>query len=139
MMPVVALIGCFGPPTQCGNIINRGASYRSEQYQEFFQSVDLVDFDANMDASTCFLASRINPPSPSGPGQLSGYIAVYGPGTPRARQGLLASIEFTEEVIANFMDPFRGGAAPVTQIPPRENCVRSFPALTTLVRQSSTI
>src|SRR6266481_2785575 len=108
----------FGPPTQCGNIINRGASYRSEQYQEFFQSVDLVSFDPNMDASTCFLASRINPPSPSGPGQLSGYIAVYGPGTPRARQGLLASIEFTEEVVANFMDPYRGGAAPVSQIPP---------------------
>src|SRR6266478_1150139 len=108
----------FGPGTQCGNIINRGASYRSEQYQEFFQSVDLVNFDAKMDASTCFLASRINPPSPSGPGQLSGYIAVYGPGTPRARQGLLASIEFTEEVIANFMDPFRGGAAPISQIPP---------------------
>src|SRR6266481_2853011 len=108
----------FGPPTQCGNIINRGASYRSEQYQEFFQSVDLVNFDANMDASTCFLASRINPPSPSGPGQLSGYIAVYGPGTPRARQGLLASIEFTEEVIANFMDPYRGGAAPISQISP---------------------
>ncbi len=108
----------YGPGTSCANIINRGGAYRSEQYQEFFQSVELSDYDPMMDASSIFVGSRITPPSPSAPGQLSGYTTIYAPGSPRARQGLLANIEFTAEITSNFLDLYRGGAAPVTQIPP---------------------
>src|ERR1043166_6813238 len=108
----------FSPGTTCANIITRGGAYRSEQYQEFFQSVEINSYDANRVDMTMLFGSRINPPSPSAPGQLTGYVTAYAPGNLRARQGFLGCIEFTAEITSNFMDLYRGGAAPVTYIPP---------------------
>src|SRR6266576_4904653 len=108
----------YSPGTACANIITRGGAYRSEQYQEFFESVELSNYDPMMDVAATLLGARINPPSPSAPGQLSGYVTAYSPGTARARQSFMASLEFTAEITSNFLDLYRGGAAPVTQIPP---------------------
>src|SRR5437867_9612927 len=108
----------FGPGTSCQNIINRGGAYRSEQYTEFFQSVEINNFDRFMDSSYILIGSRIQPSSPSAPGELSGYVAVYAPGTPRARQSFLANFEFTAEINAGVMDQYRGGIVTLSQIPP---------------------
>src|SRR6185295_5372811 len=108
----------LSPGTTCANIITRGGIYRSEQYGQFFESVELNNYDANRVDSTVFLGARIAPPSPSAPGQLSGYVTVYAPGVPRARQGFLANIEFTAEINSNFIDLYRGGATAISQIPP---------------------
>src|SRR6266436_1345099 len=37
----------FSPGTACANIITRGGAYRSEQYTEFFQSVEINNYAAN--------------------------------------------------------------------------------------------
>src|ERR1051326_1630858 len=106
------------PGTACANIITRGGAYRSEQYTEFFQSVEINNYDANRVDMTFLFGSRINPPSPSAPGQLTGYVTVYAPGNLRARQGFLGNIEFTAEITSNFQDLYRGGVAPMTYMPP---------------------
>src|SRR5437764_74755 len=49
----------FGPASACENLINRGGSYRSEQYGEFFESVDIINFDATRLGSAFFLGGRI--------------------------------------------------------------------------------
>ncbi|MBI3849210.1 MAG: hypothetical protein HY298_02805 [Verrucomicrobia bacterium] len=107
----------FAPGTQCANIITRGGIYRPETYSTFFESVELNNFDAGMDAADFLFGARIGN-AVSAPGQLTGYVTVYAPGTLRARQGLLANIEFVAEITSGFMDLYRGGAAPMAQIPP---------------------
>src|SRR5438045_3850054 len=61
----------FSPGTACANIITRGGAYRSEQYGQFFESADLINFDSNMVISATLMGARIGPPSPSAPGELT--------------------------------------------------------------------
>src|SRR6266446_1606928 len=59
-----------GPPLNCVGDINRGGSYRTEQYSELFESVDLLNFDPNPYLNFMILGSRVTTP---GAGQTSGY------------------------------------------------------------------
>ena len=101
--------------SSCVNIINRGGAYRSEQYTEFFQSVDIVNFDPNTIGSLFSLGSRITTP---GAGTTSGYIAGYFAGDPRARQEIFGNIEFTSEITSTVLNPYRGGRALTSRFPP---------------------
>src|SRR5205814_4510133 len=93
----------YGPASACENLINRGGSYRSEQYAEFFESVDVINFDANAFGSLFAMGSRIGPPAPSAPGELTGYISGTTVGSPLARQAFVANIEFTAEIVSTVL------------------------------------
>src|SRR5438270_1990020 len=83
----------FGPPCTCQGILQRGGSYRSEQYGEFFYSVDLANWDPSY-GSFALLGSRIGPPGTLAPLSTQGYMNAYLVGGPRQRQGVLVNIQF---------------------------------------------
>ena len=99
-----------GPWLSCQGVLQRGAAYRSEQYTEFFYSVDLVNFVPSYSAYALF-GGRIGPPGNLAPLSTQGYMVAYLVGAPRQRQAALVNIEFTSEVISTIVDAWRGGAA----------------------------
>src|SRR5437016_5750894 len=111
----------YGPASACENLINRGGSYRSEQYGEFFESVDIINLDATRLGSAFFLGGRIASP---GAGTTSGYLAALSASTPQARQGLFVDIAFTSEINSTIIDEYRGGAA-LTSIFPASRKLRA--------------
>jgi len=83
-----------GPPLTCQGVLQRGGAYRSEQYSEFFYSVDLLNFDPLYSTYAIF-GGRIGPPGNLAPLSTQGYMLAYMVGAPRQRQTVLANIEFT--------------------------------------------
>src|SRR5437667_3000378 len=113
----------IGPPLNCIGNINRGGSYRSEQYTEFFQSVDILNFDRRPYQNFVILGARIATP---GAGTTSGYFAGYSTGSPRAHQEAFTALEFTGEFVSAFMDIYRGGTAVTSQFPPSRQLRGTF-------------
>src|SRR2546427_1564780 len=49
----------FAPPLNCAGAFNRGGSYRSEQYTEFFEGVDLLNYIVGQYGSAMLLGARL--------------------------------------------------------------------------------
>jgi len=114
----------FGPPgPQCSTLINRGGAYRTEQYTEFFQSVDMINFDPRPHQSYALVGARI-----ATPGYLStsGYFVAIEASGPRARQQFFANLGFTIEINSVFVDGWRGGAALMTRLLPSQKLRIAF-------------
>jgi hypothetical protein len=107
----------IAPAFTCAGFLQRGGSYRSEQYSEFFYSVDLVNFTRIYDGTALF-GGRIGPPGTLVPLSTQGYMNGYLLGAPRLRQGILLNIEFTSEVLSTVVDAWRGGGALCSLTPP---------------------
>ena len=106
-----------GPALTCQGILQRGGSYRSEQYAEFFYSVDLVNW-VPIYAGYALFGGRIGPPGTLAPLSTQGYMNGFLFGAPRQRQAALVNIEFTSEVISTVVDAWRGGASLCSVFPP---------------------
>ncbi len=104
----------FAPPLNCAGAFNRGGSYRSEQYTEFFESVDLLNYIVGQYGSAMLLGGRLTHGS-EGAGTTVGYVVGYTFGDPRARQEIALAIEFTAEVQSTLPFAYRGGAALISQ------------------------
>src|SRR5882672_10183421 len=92
----------FAPPCTCQGILQRGGSYRSEQYTEFFYSVDLANWDP-LYASYALFGGRIGPPGTLAPLSTKGYMNGFLFGAPRQRQAALVNISFTSEVLSTVL------------------------------------
>ncbi|MBI3849471.1 MAG: hypothetical protein HY298_04150 [Verrucomicrobia bacterium] len=114
----------FGPPgPQCSTLLNRGGAYRAEQYAEFFQSADLINFDPRPYQSLALLGARIGSP---GYLSTSGYFFGLDAGGPRTRQQFVSNLGFTIELNSRIVDAWRGGAATMTALRPSQHLRIAF-------------
>src|SRR5207247_5990780 len=63
-----------GPPMNCNGLFNRGGSYRTEQYTDFFEAVDILNYAVSPVGSAAILGARITTP---GALQTAGYFVAY--------------------------------------------------------------
>jgi hypothetical protein len=104
-----------GPPMNCNGLFNRGGSYRTEQYADFFEAVDVLNFETNSFENFAVVGARITTP---GALQTGGYFVLQSLGSPRVRQQIMGAMEFSGEVNATFLDLYSGGAALIATFGP---------------------
>ncbi len=113
----------MGPPMNCNGLFNRGGSYRTEQYTDFFQAVDILHYASNSVDSLAIIGARITTP---GALQTGGYYVAYSLGGPRARQQVMLPLEFSGEINVSEPDIYTGGAAFISQFSPSKQFRMSF-------------
>src|SRR5207249_8930200 len=104
-----------GPPLNCNGLLNRGGSYRTEQYKDLFQAVDILNYETNSVETYAVVGARITTP---GALQTAGYFVLCNLGGPRVRQQVIGALEFSGEANATTLNLNTGGLALTPQFSP---------------------